>query len=345
VLKQGCGAADDGAAGFTVIEVLVAIALGVLVAFAGLAACSTVAAILRASSLAAGGADAIESAAAGLRSDAASAFAVFVPPRDAAGAPNAGRELDFYARAADGTPLFWRYVYDPQARSLQRTDYDAAGNAGVRDPATGVIDPRAAYPPLTGVTRFAAVAIDADALGDPAQNGYAGIGRLFAHPPHAYGVHFAGAGPDALGGNRIVAITLAGSAAARTIHLAAGVMPSGFTVGGAPLWHAVVYRVDQSHRFLLGPAGKSHVFIDARVDVSYDGWKTRTRWCQFNLLGNPDGLDPHDPHADYKPDEPIEQTDAILAACRRLYPQPPAPSAPDNPPDPGAVHAPLPNTR
>jgi hypothetical protein len=105
-------------------------------------------------------------------------------------------------------------------------------------------------------------------------------------------------------------------------------MPTGFTVTGMLVWHAIVYRVDQSHRFDFGVAGKSHVFINARVDVSYDGWATRQKWCDVNLLGNPDGLDPHDPHADYKPDEPVEQSDNIIAACRRSNPLPPTPPAP-----------------
>jgi hypothetical protein len=111
-------------------------------------------------------------------------------------------------------------------------------------------------------------------------------------------------------------------------------MPTGFTVTGALLWHAVVYRVDQSHRFMGGPAGKSHVFIRARVDVSYDRWASgAVRWCDFNLLGDPDGLDGHDPHADYKPDEPIEQAANILAACRARYPLPPARNSGGNPAD------------
>jgi hypothetical protein len=128
----------------------------------------------------------------------------------------------------------------------------------------------------------------------------------------------------------------------RIVHLAAGSMPSGFTVRGAAVWHAVVYRVDQSHRFLLGTAGKSHVFINARVDVSYDHWRSRTQWCDFNLLGNPDGLDGHDTHADYKPKEPVEQTDAIIAGCLKRYPQPPGLNSAGNPSDADAVHPPLP---
>ena len=148
--------------------------------------------------------------------------------------------------------------------------------------------------------------------------------------------------PAAVGGNGLVEVSIANEATARIVHLAAGSMPTGFTVTGVPLWHAVVYRVDQTHRFLFGAAGKSHVFINARVDVSYDGWNTRIAWCDFNLLGNPDGLDAHDPHADYRPNEAIESAPTILAACRLRRPQPPAQGSAGYPPDADTVQPPLP---
>jgi hypothetical protein len=318
--------ADDR--GFTILEALIATALVTLVAFTGLAACKTIARVTISSAIASSGADFIDEQVAALHNDAATAFAVFVPAADRFGRPNSGQELDFFSKADDGRAIRWCYSYDAQAQTLERWDYDAGRAYGVRNATTGVVDPSAAYPPLKHVLRFAATALPADQLGDPARNVYFGVARLFAHTPQALPVRYTAPGaPDAVGGNGVVQIALANAAGARIIHLAAGSMPTGFTVTGVPLWHAIVYRVDQTHRFLSGLAGKSHVFINARVDVSYDGWATKIPWCDFNLLGAPNGLDPHDPHADYKPSEPIESAQSILAGCRQRYPLPPPPGS------------------
>jgi hypothetical protein len=346
VSRQVALRAAGGECGFTVLEALIATALVALIGFVGLAACKTVAHVMLASSSASRSADSIEAQATQLHEEAATAFAVFVPALDTNGRPNAGQELDFYAKSDDGRAVLWRYVYDAAARTLRRWDYDPGGAFGVRDANTGLIDPAAAYPPLTNVTRFRATALPADALGDAQRNVYAGIAGLFGSAPQALPVRYTVPGLDApqvAGGNGVVQVLLAGASSARVIHLAAGSMPTGFTVTGLPLWHAIVYRVDQSHRFLAGLAGKSHVFINARVEVSYDGWVTPKKWCDFNLLGAPDGLDGHDPHADYKPDEPIEQADSILAACRARFPLPPLRDGPDNPSDPDSIHPPLPD--
>jgi hypothetical protein len=315
--------------GFTVLEALIATALVTLVAFIGLAACKTIARVTLMSGAARSGSDSIDEQIAAFHNDAATAFAVFVPDADRFGKPNAGQELDFYSKADDGRAIRWCYAYDAQAQTLRRWDFDAGGPYGVRNGTTGAVDSAAAYPALKHVIRFEAAALPADRLGDPDRNAYAGISGLLTRTPRALPVRYAAL--DAVGGNGVVQVSLANAATARTVHLAAGSMPTGFTVTGVPLWHAVVYRVDQSHRFGLGVAGKSHVFINAHVDVSYDGWATKIAWCDFNLLGAPNGLDPHDPHADYKPNEAIESAPSILAACRRLRPLPPVSGSSGNP--------------
>jgi hypothetical protein len=338
-------ASPAGERGFTVLEALIATALVTLAALTGLAACKTIAHVTQAAQAATSSAGFLDDQIGELHTDAATAFAVFVPPVDRFGSVNRGQELDFYSRADDGRPIRWCYVYDPAARTLQRWDYDAGGPYGVRDLSTGAVDPAAKYPPLKHVVRFAAAALAADQLGDPQRNAYHGIAGLFATAPLALPVRYTGpesGAPAAVGGNGLVEVSIANEATARIVHLAAGSMPTGFTVTGVPLWHAVVYRVDQTHRFLFGAAGKSHVFINARVDVSYDGWNTRIAWCDFNLLGNPDGLDAHDPHADYRPNEAIESAPTILAACRLRRPQPPAQGSAGYPPDADTVQPPLP---
>jgi hypothetical protein len=317
--------------GFTILEALIATALVTLVAFIGLAACKTIARVTLASGAARTGSDSLDEQIAAFHNDAATAFAVYVPGVDRFGQPNHGQELDFYSKADDGRAIRWCYSYNARAQTLRRWDFDAGGSYGVRNGTTGAVDPAAAFPALEHVVRFAAAALPADRLGDPDRNAYAGIASLFTRTPQALPVRYAAL--DAVGGNGVVQVSLANAAAARTVHLAAGSMPTGFTVTGAPVWHAVVYRVDQSHRFAFGVAGKSHVFINAHVDVSYDGWATKIAWCDFNLLGAPNGLDPHDPHADYKPNETIEGAQSILAACRLRHPLPPASGSVGNEPD------------
>ncbi len=333
----------DAERGFSLLEALIAIGIIVLVALCGLLACSSLAHTAITATDEQRSTAAIDTQATLLRNDAATAFAVYLPA--AGDAAVQATEIDFFAKDDAGRALRWRYRYDPRAHTLQRSDYDATGSSGVRDVRTGVIDPAAVYPPLGGITHFTATALAADTLGDSQRNPYSGIAALFSTVPQARSVRYdaPGAGlPAAIGGNGIVQIVLGNDTATRVIHLVAGSMAAGFTITGVPVWHAIVYRVDQSHRFLLGAASKSHVFINARVDVSYDGWNTRLRWCEFNLLGAPDGLDGDDVHADYTPAEPVEHAENILAACRARRPVPPAATETENPPDADALAPPLP---
>jgi hypothetical protein len=329
-----------GERGMSVIETLIATALLVLAAFGGLAACRTVASVLAWSAGSTRGATDLDTQAAALRDDAASAFAIFVPA-DAATQP--ASEVDFYAKTAAGQPLLWRYVGDPVQQTLQRWDFDLAGNQGVRDITTGAIDTNARYPALTHITSFAAMTLPADQLGAAAHNPYNGLGALFVHPPRARAVRFGTADLarlGAVGGNSVIAVTLANEHATRVVHLVAGSLPTGFTVRGRPVWHAIIYRVDQTGRSSLGLVQKSHVFINVRIDVSYDGWATAPiRWCDFNLLGAPHGLDGDDPHANYTPSESFEHSDNLLTMCRQRHPTPPGLDSPGNPPDADAVGA------
>ena len=327
--------------GFTLVEVLIAGAIIAIMGLIGLTAAKAVAGMTQTIYTAGRDAAAIDSQITQMRNDAASAFAVFVPAQDMNGATNGGpagaHEVDFYARGDAGQDILWRYFYDATQQTLARFDYDAAGTNGVRDPATGRIDAAAHYPELRAVTAFSARAVGADELVTPAQDRYAGIAVLLAHTPQAYAVRYDRPDltiPAAAGGNGVVVVTLGNAAAARMVHLAIGALPSGFTVTAFPVWHAIVYRVDQTHRYWGGVAGKSSVFINARVEVSYDNWKhSRVPWCEFNILGNPSGLDgKNDPHRDYTPNEPVEQAETLLNQCRAVNPTPPPPG-PGNPPD------------
>jgi hypothetical protein len=97
-------------------------------------------------------------------------------------------------------------------------------------------------------------------------------------------------------------------------------MPTGFYVGGNIKYHTVLYRVDQSHRFWFGIAGKSHVWIRGRASVTYDDWASGPRvWCDYPIYGGQggNGLDPSDPHTNYRAlqNDTNAQPKAILDYC------------------------------
>ncbi len=318
--------------GFSLIEVTIAAAVFAIVMGIAFASIALLGAVARAATTAQAGADALDRQVESFRSEAATASAIFVPPFDLHGAPNAdGHEVDFYSKGQENRDVFWRYVFDASSSTLRRYDYDPQTNpvGGVRDSRTGAIDATASYPEIPEMSAFGARTIEANQLGDPALNRYA---ALFPRAPNgepvslndpANGRNVAGL----VGGNRIVEIALSNRKAARVVHLAAGTMPTGFYVGGNIKYHTVLYRVDQSHRFWFGIAGKSHVWIRGRASITYDDWATGPRvWCDYAIYGGDggDGLDPSDPHADYRAlvHDRTAQPKAILDHCAAHAPLP-----------------------
>ncbi len=293
--------------GFSLIEVMIAAAVFVVMMGTAVAAIVMTGNVMRSAATTQRGTGAIDRQVAELRAEAATASAVFVPPADLHGEPNAdGHEVDFYSKGQANRDVFWRYVFDAASATLRRYDYDPQVNAigGVRDPRSGAIDAAASYPEIPDISAFSARVLEAGALADPAQNRYAAaFSRVPSGEPVSLNDPANGRDvPGLVGGNRIVAISLANSKAARTIHIAAGTMPTGFYVGGNIKYHTVLYRIDQSHRFWFGAAGKSHVWIRGRASITYDDWASGPRvWCDYAIYGGDggDGLDPNDPHADY----------------------------------------------
>jgi prepilin-type N-terminal cleavage/methylation domain-containing protein len=316
--------------GFSLIEVMIAAAIFAVIMGTAFGTVVMLNNATRSAATTQRGATAIDRQVAQLRAEAATASAVFVPPADLHGAENAdGHEVDFYSKGQANRDVYWRYVFDEKRATLQRYDYDPQTSAagGVRDARSGSIDTAASYPEIPGVSAFSARIIEANQLADPAVNRYAG---LFSRAPSgepvslndpANGRNVAGL----VGGNRIVEIRLSNRKAARVVHLAAGTMPTGFYVGGNIKYHTVLYRVDQTHRFWFGLAGKSHVWIHGRASVTYDDWASGPRvWCDFEIYGGGanhqggSGLDPGDPHADYNTlrKDPAAQPRAILEYCK-----------------------------
>jgi hypothetical protein len=311
--------------GFSVVELLLSVALLTVL---GLAAAGTFAAIARAAGngyASARGANDVDRELETLRDEAASAFAVFVPG-------GAAPEVDFYAKTDSGRDLFWRYVFDSITHTLRRTDYDPGGADGVRDPVSGTIDARATYPPLLHVVSFSARVLQANELGS-ARNRYGAVsGALIGTGAHALPVSFDNGPvrlPDAFGGNAIVQLELGTAGATRMLHLLGGALPTGFTYHALPIAHGIVYRIDQTHRFWFGLAQVSHTWIDGHVDVSYDRWRTRIAWCDFNIYGGEHGIDPHGPQAAYDPDDYNESFAGLLARTQT------EPACGTGPPGPG----------
>ncbi len=200
--------------GFTLIETMIAAGI-----FATIAAALVV---MANRTVAASGAFALRmNAAAGagtlverLTSDAASAFAVYVPATDALGDPNAdGHEIDFYAQDGSHRPLTWAYRFDAAASTVTRY------TIGTGTPGAGTS--------IAHIDGFVATAVRASDLGNAAGPAY---DPLFSGA-HAPDVPFGFAAmPAAIGGNRLVELTIAASGIKRRVCLAAADAPTAFTV-------------------------------------------------------------------------------------------------------------------
>jgi len=309
-------------AGFTYIEVLVGLAITLAIGLTALGVLHTFSSALTSTYASLDGAAAIDERIADMRSQSATALAVFVPTNDVFGQPNAalgapGHEVDFYSKNGTRTPIFWAYRYDKQLQTLQRYDYDAMHVVGVRIASTGAVDPRAAYPAITGVTAFSAQGLMASQL-TKNTNPYAGA---FSASSTAQitdlPVSMNNDGlnrPDDFAGNTVVQIRVQGKSFERDVHLAAGAFPSGFTYTGGPAYHAILWRHDNTVKIHFGT--RSYAYIYADVDITYDNWKHYQVWChQIPIYGEPKGLRPRDPHENYNPSDPANSANYALGVC------------------------------
>jgi len=102
------------------------------------------------------------------QNEAASAWAIFLPPSDVLGFPNCAgavcHEVDFFARDTSGNARFWAWRFDTASQILQRYTYSDAN-----DPATTL---SASGPPFAGLTSFAAHSLAASEVTNPALRAY-----------------------------------------------------------------------------------------------------------------------------------------------------------------------------
>jgi type II secretory pathway pseudopilin PulG len=150
-----------------------------------------------------------------LSSEAASAWAVFVPASDVLGNANAdGHELDFFSEDGSHRPYAWAYLYDPTSKTLTRYAYAPGAAPGAGEPA-GAFD------------AFSVSSEDVSALSDPSGAAYDPLFAASSAPP----VHYAFAAmPSAQAGNGLVRIHVTASGVDRTEVLASGTAPTAFTV-------------------------------------------------------------------------------------------------------------------
>ena len=305
--------------GISIVELLVALVVFLVVAMAMFGIIRGFARGAWFAATSASGSLTIETQLDAMRGEAATAFAVFVPDRDILAANNAdGHELDFYSRTDDGRPVFWAYRFDPTAKTLARYDYDLAGHRGVADRLSGIVDTTAAYPLLTNIVSFTARKIFASQLADATHNVYGGaLAPLFnTGTPKPLPVGFDDGGAqrtDLYGGNMTIEIALATARASRTIHLATGALPSGFTVHANPEFRVVIWRHDTTSK-TFPFRSVSRVYINAQLLVSYNRFATAPIvWCDYNIYGAPEGLRrPYNGFDQYHPDWFVESTAGVL---------------------------------
>ncbi len=196
--------------GFTLIETVVGAAIGVTILWALLAFADRLVFWAQATNQRVNAVADADRLVERMSSEAASAFAVWVPATDALGASNGdGHEVDFFTEDGAHRVYTWAYNYSAAASTITRYTLNP-GNAPSPGDTLGSID------------AFSASALSVSELGsyDP----------LFAGAS-ASDVPFSfSAMPGAIGGNRLVAVQITASGVDRSVLLASADAPTAFTV-------------------------------------------------------------------------------------------------------------------
>ncbi|HUA09130.1 MAG TPA: type II secretion system protein [Candidatus Acidoferrales bacterium] len=197
-------------AGFTLVETLVGAAIAAAILWGMLAFTARIVAAGAAAS------DRVNAAAnAGrlierLSSEAASAFAVYVPATDALGASNAdGHELDFFTMDGAHRSYAWSYTFDASSKTLTRYALVPGGAPLAGDT-------------LSSIDSFTASPLRVTQLG--------GYDALFAGAAATDVPYTFTAMPGAIGGNQLVAVQITASGVDRSVLLASEDAPTAFTV-------------------------------------------------------------------------------------------------------------------
>lgn len=288
--------------GFSLIEVMVATAVITLVGMIALQSMVLATTVLAASHriMSATDMDGASRLAAQLRAEARTASGI-----QASG----GNRVTFYGTDDGGNAHYWDYTVGAQGQVV-REDF---GSAPRSVPATSVINE---------VTSLTARTIAGSELVSTAANSKYGGALQGASVPGTYDVPVSARSGAAniAGGNHVVEVSLGTKSSRETIHLLGGTMPSGFTIVGAPSFHAVVWREDSITRKWFGLVAQTNAFVFGRVSISYNHGKTWTPWCDRILIhnvyaGHQSFWARADKDATFNPNDPLERSDSLLKAC------------------------------
>ncbi len=225
---RACTVGEDG---FTLIEVLVAVAVFAAVGGALLIASAGFGRSLRQSAAVQAASTATATTVDALERDGRSSIAIFTPNADVANHANAdGHEVDFYTRDAAGSASFTAYCFKAAAASC--SSGQPVASVGLYRYAWGALPQNGgAGATLSGTVaenlqRFAATTVAASALLDPAQNPTSAAYFSSIGVSRANDVARQTGYPGVLAGNRVTIVTLASAAGPRAIHLLAGSRPT-----------------------------------------------------------------------------------------------------------------------
>jgi Tfp pilus assembly protein PilV len=197
-------------AGFTLIETVVAAAIGVVVLWATLVFADRMVLWSASANQRVGAVAAADRLIERMSSEASSAMAVYVPAIDALGASNSdGHEVDFFTEDGAHRTYSWAYNFAGGTRTITRYALNPGSAATAGDT-------------LTDIDSFSASALTVGQLGsyDP----------LFAGASASDVPYTFAAMPGAIGGNRLVAVQITASGVDRSVLLASADAPTAFTV-------------------------------------------------------------------------------------------------------------------
>ncbi len=202
-------------AGFTLIETLVGAAIAVIMIGGLVVLVDRMVVWANAANLRVNGSANAARLIERLSSDAAGAWAVFVPSTDILGQSNTdGHEIDFFSEDGAHRVYAWAYTFDASTKSVTRYAI-VSGGAPVAGDVIGDIDSLRATPAsVSGLSSSASAAYD----------------PLFASASATDVPYTFSAMPSAIGGNRLVAVQLVASGVTRDVALASEDAPTTFTV-------------------------------------------------------------------------------------------------------------------
>ena len=291
--------------GFTLLEMLLALAIALPLGFALLA---IVGGGLRAATAAASTgaeADAIAALVERLDAEAHSAAAIFTPQSDVLGTPNCDasgtcHEFDFFTRDAKNVPHFWAYHYDAATKTLTRYVYDdliAAGPVNVRPYGLR----------LSNVTAFGAKRILVSQLLMPALGAYVASDVIV---PFGF--------PGVAGGNALVSVDVGNGA----LHLHHELVPRLAATGFSIVVGTYVPNAPRPSP-PPGTAGILHpyyAYVEWKIGSCVDAPKAATPGCGLN--GDFSGLVAEQDGADVQPGgtvtAPSDSQIPIADVCRSL---------------------------